>query len=60
MLTQWPALVRHIGQDPLGKGEHSIFHGFDMHNGYLKPHNWSIFEEKKNSRRADLGPVLPP
>ena len=25
----------------------SIFHGFDIHNGYLKPHNWSIFRKKK-------------
>ena len=36
----------------------SIFHGFGIHNGYLKPYNRPIFE--KNSPRADFGSVLPP
>ena len=35
----------------------SIFHGFGINNGYVKPHNLPIFE--KNSPRADFGPVLP-
>ena len=35
----------------------SIFHRFGIHNGYLKSHNWPIFE--KDSPRTDFGPVLP-
>ena len=34
----------------------SVFHGFGIHSGYLKPQNWPMFE--KNSPRTDFGTVL--